>query len=261
MINYKDVFANTNGLVFPDTLSVNASGPSATDGTEFVKAMIDDIWGARQAVMDAAGLVPDGVTEGPGASQFLDALRLLGPGPSIPTEWHAASDPSVTGHRALLMNGQGILRASFPELDALVYVGDGNNAAVEAAGGAYYRADDAAGTIPNIAGVYLILPESRGLYPRGLDPSATYDPDGASRYLGDIQLDAFQGHWHAIFNSGTSGGVIRITGITDAITSDFTDALTGTKATTPEDDGVNGTPRIDSETRSVNRSTRFVVWY
>ena len=29
----------------------------------------------------------------------------------------------------------------------------------------------------------------------------------------------------------------------------------------PKTDGVNGTPRTSSETRSVNRSTRYVVWY
>ncbi len=133
MINYFSVFINTNGLAFPNTLAVNASGPSATDGTEFVKAMIDDIWGARQAVMDAAGLVPDGVTEAPGTSQFLEALWLIGPGPGIGTEWLKALDPGVTGDRALFRNGQGVLIASYPLLDAACYVGDGNNAAVAAA--------------------------------------------------------------------------------------------------------------------------------
>ena len=257
MIDYFAVFVYTNGLAFPDTLSINASGPGSTDGTEAVKALVDDIWGARQAVMDAAGLTPDGVTEAPGTSQFLEALRLLGPGPGIGTEWDINDTPGVTGHRALFKNGQGILRANYPELDALVYVGDGNNAAVAAAGGAYYRADDAAGTIPNIVGIYLILPESRGYMPRGLDTAASVDPDGASRYLGDIQLDAFQGHALQIDDTGT--GTFRY----PHEVTEFESGANATAMISRSDggvgdqqwatDGANGTPRTSSETRSVNR--------
>ena len=241
MIDYFAIFINTNGLAFPDTLTVNASGPSATDGTEMVKAFGDDIWGARQAVMDAAALVPDGVTEAPGTSQFLEALRLIGPGPGVGTEWLLNDDPGVTGHRALFRNGQGVFIASYPDLDAVSYVGDGNNAAVFAAGGAFYRASDAAGTTPDIAGPYLILGETRGYVPRGLDLAATVDPDGASRFLGDLQGHLFASHDHQIFISGGGGATSTLESLNAPVVS-TTGAAGG------------------AETRGTNFATKFVVW-
>lgn len=265
-------FINTNGVVFPDTEAVNASGPSATDGTEFVKNLIDNyMFGVQQAMLDWAGLTPDGVAEAAGTAQTIEALQkgFANP-PGVVTQWNLASDPGVTGHRALLIQGQGILRANYPELDAAVYVGDGNNAAVAAAGGAYYRADDAAGTIPNIAGIYLILPDYRGYFPRGLDPAGSVDPGGASRYLGDTQLDAEQGHIHYSGIAAGTGGNADIYGITTndipgLATSRISEIGGGVAeqpvGSVPKTDGVNGTPRTDSETRAVNWSTKWVIWY
>lgn len=270
MIDYDASFTFTDGAVFPDTAAVNASIPSAQDGTEFTKAMVDDIWGFNQALLDHAGMTPDGFAEAAGASQRLEALQKAFIGPGEIVEWNLAADPATAGRRRLLLNGQGILRANYVDLDAAVYVGDANNAAVEAAGGAYYRADDAAGTIPNIAGVYLILPDRRGYVPRGLDLAASVDPDGAGRYIGDIQNDAFQGH---IFYSGAGyisdvlwvyGGTPNetpgtasfiISGI--SVTSPSRQGLTSL----PKTDGVNGTPRTDSETRMVNVSTQWAIVY
>ncbi len=60
-------FVNTNGAAFPNTEGKNATGPSATDGTEFVKAMIDNyMFGPQQALIDYAGLTPDGFAEAAG---------------------------------------------------------------------------------------------------------------------------------------------------------------------------------------------------
>ncbi len=77
MIDYLATFINTNGSAFPNTAAKNETSPGAADGTEFIKALIDDIWGARQALLDEVSLAPDGVTEAVGASQQLDALKLL----------------------------------------------------------------------------------------------------------------------------------------------------------------------------------------
>lgn len=74
MKDYKTVFTNTDNVVFPDTAAVNASGGGATDGTEFVKLFIDDLWGAAQAIMDFAGYTPSGVDESATVSQRLQAL-------------------------------------------------------------------------------------------------------------------------------------------------------------------------------------------
>jgi len=74
MKDYKTVFVNTDGANFPDTAGVNASGGGATDGTEFVKLFIDDLWGVAQAIMDFAGYTPDAVQESATASQRLQAI-------------------------------------------------------------------------------------------------------------------------------------------------------------------------------------------
>jgi hypothetical protein len=73
---YEATHTNVSGT-FPNTAGVNASGPSATDGTEYIAEGINDHWGGKQDLMDRAGLTPDGVTEAVGTSQFMAALDIL----------------------------------------------------------------------------------------------------------------------------------------------------------------------------------------
>ena len=149
---------NTNAIAFPGTEAVNASGPTAVDGTEYVKVLIDNyMFGPQQALLNYAGLTPDGLPEEDGASQELEALQKSFGYPGEGVNWYGDLDPAVVGARILLLQGQGILISQYPELTTSVYVGDGNNATAPA----FYKADDAAGTIRNIAGIYLILPEGR----------------------------------------------------------------------------------------------------
>lgn len=280
MQDYAVAFTNSSGA-FPDILAVNASGPSATDGTEFKANMINDsMWGVMQMLLNLAAMTPNGVVESDSASQVKEALwKGFGAPPGVITEWNLAQDPGTTGHRALLLNGQGILKANYPTLDdgtvsgppvQGVYVGDTLNSNVAAAGGAYFRADNADGSSPSITGAYLILPESRGVTVRGLDAAASIDPDGAGRFLGDIQIDAFQGHIHYNGISDNSNNDLFIYGFT----TDDVPGLAGDNpaivasagswqglTSVPKTDGVNGTPRTDSESRMYNRSTKFVVWY
>jgi hypothetical protein len=137
---------------------------------------------------------------------------------------------------------------------------------VAAAGGGYFRADNSDGSSPSTTGIYLILPESRGYVPRGLDTAATVDPDGASRYLGDIQLDAYQGHYHTV-NASVGGNelVYKVNNVSTGAGLNVPEgALAGAgdiDARENVTDGTNGTPRIDSESRMTNFSTKFVVWY
>jgi hypothetical protein len=67
---------NTTGA-FPNTVADNASGPGETDGTPYIKQVIDDLWGARQDLMTEAKLTPDGNQEAVGTSQFLAALTIV----------------------------------------------------------------------------------------------------------------------------------------------------------------------------------------
>ena len=246
MLDVSTSYTNVVGAV-PNVVGVNASGPSATDGFEFVANAVNDMWlGPMQMMLDHAGLAPNGVVESASASQIKEAFQKgFSCAPGVATEWNLALDPGTTGHRCLLRNGQGVLIASYTELDAACYVGDGNNAAVAAAGGGYYRASDAAGTTPDIAGPYLILPETRGYASRGLDTAASVDPDGASRYLGDVQADELKSHDHDIKHdaaSATSGAFIAGSSVAGVLVE--TTELTG-----------------GAETRMSNFSTKFVVWY
>lgn len=267
MQDYAAAFANFSGA-FPDTLAINASGPSATDGTEFIANMINDsMWGPWQMILNRAGLSPNGVLESDSASQIREALQKgFGAPVGTVTQWHLDDDPGTSGHRALLLNGQGILRANYAELDAACYVGDGNNASVAAAGGGYFRADNSDGSSPNIAGIYLILPETRGYTARGLDAAATVDPDGASRFLGDNQVDAVQkitGQATFIFGSDLAAatGALDVTSTGTAVSGgsdaqSYTLDFDNSNSTSP-----NAAKTDDVETRMSNFATKFAVWY
>jgi len=274
MLDYASAFINRSGS-FPNILAVNASGPSATDGTEFVANMINDsMWGIWQMILDRAGLSPNGVVESASNSQIREAIQKgFGGAPGLVQEWHLADDPGTSGHRCLLLTGQGVLRANYPELDAACYVGDANNAAVAAAGGAYFRANNSDGSSPSITGAYLILPDRRGVVPRGLDPAASIDPDGASRYLGDLQADALGSHRHKLKSVNSSAPTTN---------NDQCSAwghVGGSKAVGVGGPGINvntafmsfydvdqfGNQLVEDtgsvETRMYNSSTRWVVWY
>jgi hypothetical protein len=167
MIAQENKYTNLSG-VFPSALMIDASGAGLTDGSEFAALPLNDGWEPfSQAVMDyASGNVnnptgtpgtPNGVADAKGISQIIEGLQVgnaIGPGIRVP--WDKFSDPSVTGDRVLLLSGQGILHANYPDLLNAVYVGDANNPTADY----YYKATDAAGTTRSTSGTYLILPPS-----------------------------------------------------------------------------------------------------
>ena len=177
----QSVFSFISG-VHPDALAINSTGAATQDGTEYIAEGINNFWmGPLQAIMDYGSGnsnpdvgtvgVPNGVTEAAGVSQVIEALHKgFGVGPGIYKQWGKFDNPSVTGDRILLLSGQGVLVATYPDLNDACWVGGNtaNNQAVKDAGDAFYRADDAGGVTVNAAGAYLILPESRDyLFPNG----------------------------------------------------------------------------------------------
>lgn len=246
-------FYSGSGL---DTLAVNSSTPATPDGTEYIAELINQgMFGWQQDLMDYASLTPTGVIDIKGTNQLREAIQLgNGVGPGKLVGWFLDDDPSVTGDRVLLMQGQGVLISVYPDLDAVVYVGDGNNATVHAGGGKFYRSSDAGGTTPNIAGPYLQLPEGRGYALRGLDIAAAVDPDGASRFLGDNQSHAIQGHAHTFnktpINSAASGTLNVYASATNSDTQ-----VTGVI------DHAFGTVTVKTETRMSNLSIQFGITY
>lgn len=280
--DYNLYFGNTNGLPFPNTRAVNATGPTATDGTEFIAELVDDVWLEKQAELDFYDFPPADTDNLPGIdaggypySQPL-LLKYMNYGtPGVIVPWCAQNDPATISAvigcdiRLLLLQGQGINRTldDYKLLDALCYNGDANNGVASS----FYHATDAAGTIRNIAGNYLILPDLRGYVLRGWDPSGTIDPDGAGRLIGDYQQDAAQGHRHNMLTTtdgGVSSGLVSSNYGTGPTTPGSRQAGWGPVhnqelivTTNPISDGVNGTPRISSETRMKNVITRFAIYY
>jgi hypothetical protein len=213
---------------FPTVAAKNATSAGATDGTPYIKAILDEIWGRWQDLMLRAGLTPSGTTEAASAYSYSIAGAAQqerqanqncygAPGefvfdmiPPLTGTYGSSSGPADRGvptnlawyatRRVIPLQGQGILIANYPELVNATYVGDANNAAATA----FYKCTDAGGGTHSTSGTYFKLGDARGVTVRGFDVGATKDPGGAARLLGNLQQDAMQGHWHnAINNTST----------------------------------------------------------
>jgi hypothetical protein len=151
-------------------------------------------------------------------------------------------------------------------------VGDPDNPTADA----FYHADDAAGTSRNTAGIYLILPDFRGKFVRGLDPLGVIDQDGPTRTMADDQVDAFQNHNHVVgdvpSNKYQLSGVFGNTGGSPNVS---VIGLAGTMASATEEasaveigENINagftnivGIGRVRLETRPYNVAVDWGIWY
>ncbi len=272
MIDYQASFVNTNGVAFPGTLAVNVSAPGAGDGTEFVKLMVDDIWGRAQALMDLAGIVPDGVTEAPGTAQIIEALcKGFGIGPGIGVTYWKNDTPVAHGDRVLLLQGQEIAIATYANLFAEVYCGDAANPTAPA-----FYATNGAGvrTLPGAGATHFVLPDGRGL-PLKMLGNATIN--GRAKVgpteLGEQQEDRFQ-DWQVGSSSDSTGArnswmrafnrdVAMTTGASvnrTEVQSD-TGAQGGVNKLKAMDDGTNGVPRVGANTRDSSLGTNHGITY
>jgi len=257
MIDYLASFTNTNSVAFPDTEAVNVSAPGAGDGTEFVAILVNDIWGRVQAIMDYAGLTPDGVMEAPGTAQIIEALcKGLGVGPGMGVMYWKNDTPAALGDRVLLLQGQVILIATYPLLAAAVYCGDANNATAPA----FYKTSDAGGTTRSTTGAYMVLPDTRGLSLKGVgDATVNGRTKTGPASLGEVQEDQIQGHWHNFLIS--NGGGALGANITNASSLDYGQYNLGAIVDSPITDGTNGTPRTGNATRDSSIGTNFGITY
>lgn len=259
MIDYGATFTNYTGS-FPDYEAVNVSAPGAGDGTEFVAALVNDIWGRAQALLDYAGLSPDGVQEAPDTAQMLTALsKGYGIGPGIGVIYWKNGTPAANGDRVILLQGQVIEIASYPLLAAAVYVGDANNATAPA----FYKTSDAGGTTRSTAGTYMVMPDTRAVSLKGVGNQTinTRVKTGPAS-LGSVIEDTGQGHWHQAYGyrSGTTG---VYTSISPAQTNTTLDTLNrvGQGVLEAITDGTNGTPRTGTQTQDCTIGTNFGITY
>jgi hypothetical protein len=77
MIDYLATFVNQDGNSYPNTAAVNSTGPGTTDGTEYVKAFIDDLWGFNQALLNYTDDTPSGSAETSSVSQRLESIKKI----------------------------------------------------------------------------------------------------------------------------------------------------------------------------------------
>lgn len=104
------------------------------------------------------------------------------------------------------------------------------------------------------------VPDLRGNFARGWNDNAAVD---ANRTIGDMQLDAMQGHFHGASTSAqiaSSGGIL---GVTSGGTGTFFYQNSGASVTVgnPTTDGANGTPRTAAESRPRNVSLLATIRY
>lgn len=266
---------------FPITIAKPCSGSGATDGTPIMPDTTNNYWGFFQMIMSRAGLTPSGVLEAytvanafshssPGqatitltTAQFLQALQMQFGGPGTICLYARNQAPATVGERILLLQGQTIATATYPDLCNAVYVGDALN---NTAGVPFYLSSDSGGVTRSTTGAYLTLPDARGVTIRGIDTAQARDPLGNSRggaagaANGSIELDALQGHFHGMAPAATGFVYLVASGGTGQISAGSTTAtalVTGAPAT----DGTNGTPRVDKETRMINMACYIGIRY
>jgi len=257
---------------FPSVAPKNVSGAGATDGTALLANWVSNLWGSFQDAMSRAGLTPSGVAEafaaetgtlplGTTATQWRTAMQMAYGSPGEVVLWCRSQAPATVGARILLLQGQTIPIASYKDLVAATYCGDGVN---NTASVPFYKSTDSGGVTRNTTGTYFTLPDARGVTIRGIDTGNTRDPLGSTRGggtpNGSIELDALQGHWHGPLNMNQAGGGGSFNGAT-VIAGTNTGSYVGSYVGSPTTDGTNGTPRLAVESRMINLACYIGIRY
>jgi len=250
-------------------------------GTPFVAALVNDIFGLQQWLLSKAGITASGTNDGAVTSQYGDAIRKIS---GYPGKMDIVTWPTIpTGLRAFFLDGSmgaTVSVATYPDLVAASYVGDGNNAAAHAADGKFCKTSDAAGLTPSTSGAYLTIPDMRFRAPRGL---------GGGRYMGHYEADQVQSHNHLIVDvtaaagvqdayigatlSGTAGtidglghppaGPTQARGDAVADNDEMGEAI-GTHGVARQDSTgstITGHGRVGTETRMMNVGIKYILWY
>lgn len=176
---------------FPNVTAVNSSGGN-NDGTPFMAAMVDEVWGFYQACMYQVGYTPSGNTENYLESQMLEALKNICGGPGELVLYGGNNTMlGLSDKRLLPLTGAIYLVADYQELIDEVW-DSSENSTTEG----FYRSSDGLGITRDVSGNYFHVPDYRGLFIRGYDPVTIHDPD--ERIIHSIQYDRLKEHEHYI---------------------------------------------------------------
>lgn len=259
MKDFGDITQTTG--TYPDVAAVNDTVPGDKTGTPYTKQMVDELFGVFQAILNAAHLTPNDSAEAAAASYSIESSQIAqaiqavfmpaGMIVGIPT------DTVPTGARLLKLEGQVILRATYPRLVTNVEQSAHSN-------GAFYRCN--AGGTYDAAGDYMLLPDLRGQFLRGRDSAGSVDPDGATREFGNLQDWGSPDHTHEFLVAGSpdliySADVGYSSGDRDALSNVTADAFTldgpvGQGAASGEDAKMD-----EAESRPTNSITTWCITY
>lgn len=259
MIDYATVLANTSGA-FPNILAVNVSAAGAGDGTEFVAALVNDIWGRAQALMSRAGLTPDGVTEAPDTAQIISAIsRGFNVGAGFGVTYWKTGTPNDNGDRVLLLQGQVIEISAYADLVDATYVGDSDNATAPA----FYKVSDSGGLTRSTTGTHFKLPDHRGLSPKMIGNATingrTKTGPTAKGEMQEDQMQQITGDFVAATRAPSfHGAIVSYTTLTDdehnGGNSDFNRKYSFDSAGSPN-------ARTGTNTRDSSMATLFGIGY
>ena len=257
---------DTGTSAYPYGVPRNVTTPGDGTGTPWEEDIVKDIFGFQQELLSKGGITPSGNPDQVGTSQYMEAIRRTAGYPGKIDMFALNDDPDTFGIRALVLDGSGVLRATYADLDTAVYCGNSANPTA----GAFYRADNANGTSRNTSGAYLILPDCRGKFIRGYDPTAVTDPAGATRLRGENQTWATLKHLH---DFSDDSGDYNLEGSADYGTGGPYTVLkpsgSGTLVANTMYTGINFTSKVavaagnlsSVETRPVNVSFQICIWY
>ena len=189
---------------FPDVTADQSSGATVRDGAPLHADWVNDLWGAFQAMLDAADVTPSGSAESSSASDILAAIRKIAGAPGEILYWGGNSRAyAAHENRLLSLEGQVITIANYPELVDAVYIGNAYNSNVLYT--AFYKTSDAGGTTRSTSGAYMVLPDCRGQFLRGINlnrVTGNYDIErtdaGTTTVPGSIQNYQPGAHMHLV---------------------------------------------------------------
>lgn len=232
-------------------------GSSANPGVAFTT---DTDTGVRRSGANEFTIVCGGVDIATFSSAGFSLLTgaIAGAGSVIPGEikmWPGPTAP--TGYR--ICDGTALLIATYPTMAANIYVGNTLNAT--ALWG--YRCTNPADATNtrSTAGTYIVVPDLRGEFVRGLDNGRGID---AARALASLQAQAIQTHNHSVNDPGhfhNWGNTAQAQGLAVGTTGSFSQGGTppGELNTASATTGISIGSTGSAETRPRNVSINYII--
>lgn len=115
-------------------------------------------------------------------------------------------------------------------------------------------------TYGSVDGMHFNVPNAKGVFLRGAGTQVVGGISYAGT-LGTTQADQMQGHIHFVDGPQTGGNQNGGEFTIASLTANLTNANNSRVSSAPISDATNGTPRTGLETRPVNLSVLYCIWY